>query len=122
MKKNWLDNFTNNVPNKGEGDRDPKVIWHEASQHYIMVLYVGGPDSYRFLRSWDLQHWEETSSLPHWYECPEFIPMKSAITGESLMMLNGCYLRPEGDPQPFRPNSCYQPGRFSIRHVRPGKS
>ena len=107
------------VPNQGEGDRDPKVIWHGASQHYVMVLYVGGPDTYRFLRSKDLQHWEETSSLPNWFECPEFIPMKSAITGEELMLLYGCYRSPKGDKEPFHSNSCYQLGRFDGKTFTP---
>ncbi len=100
------------VPNMGNGDRDPKVIWHEASQHYVMVLYVGGPDTYRILRSQDLIHWEQTSSLPNWYECPEFIPMKSAVTGEDLMLLYGCYRTPKNAAEPFNSNSCYQLGRF----------
>lgn len=108
------------VPTKGEGDRDPKVIWHEASQHYVMVLYVGGPDTYRILRSKELTSWEETSSLPHWYECPEFIPVKSAVTGEELMLLYGCYRSPKGDPaEPFHSNSCYQLGRFDGKVFTP---
>ena len=107
------------VPNLGEGDRDPKVIWHEASQHYVMVLYVGNPDTYRFLRSKDLVKWEETSSLPHWFECPEFIPMKSAVTGEDLMLLYGCYRSPKHDPAPFHSNSCYQLGRFDGKTFTP---
>ena len=100
------------VPNMGEGDRDPKVIWHEASQHYVMVLYVGGPDTYRILHSKDLTQWEQTSVLPHWYECPEFLPMKSAVTGEDLMLLYGCYRSPKDAKEPFNSNSCYQLGRF----------
>src|SRR5690606_29393995 len=42
------------VPKIGNSDRDPKVVWHEPSQHYVMVLYVDGQgDTYRFLRSKD---------------------------------------------------------------------
>ena len=113
--------FTGNpvITNKGEGDRDPKVIWHEASQHYVMVLYVGSPDTYRFLRSRDLVKWEETSSLPHWFECPEFIPMKSAVTGEDLMLLYGCYRSPKDAKEPFHSNSCYQLGRFDGKSFSP---
>ncbi len=107
------------VPNKGNGDRDPKVIWHEPSQHYVMVLYVGGPDSYRILRSKDLIHWEETSVLPHWYECPEFLPMKSASTGEDLMLLYGCYRTPKDAKPSFNSDSCYQLGRFDGKTFTP---
>ncbi len=100
------------VPNIGSGDRDPKVIWHEASQHYVMVLYVGEPDTYRFLRSRDLIKWEQTSVLTHWYECPEFLPIKSAVTGEDLMLLYGCYRSPKDAAERFHSDSCYQLGHF----------
>lgn len=107
------------VPNMGDGDRDPKVIWHEASQHYVMILYVGGPDTYRILRSKDLIRWEQTSILPHWFECPEFLPMKSAVTGQQLMMLYGCYRSPKDAPEPFDSNSCYQLGEFDGQKFTP---
>lgn len=109
------------VPNIGSGDRDPKVIWHEASQHYIMVLYVGSGDgdSYRILRSKDLSHWEQTSLLPNWYECPEFIPMKSALTGEPLMLLYGRYRSPKGKGEAMDFKSCYQLGRFDGKTFTP---
>ena len=73
---------------------------------------VGGPDTYRFLRSRDLVKWEETSSLPHWFECPEFIPMKSAVAGEDLVLFYGCCRSAKEDKEPFPSNSCYQLGRF----------
>jgi fructan beta-fructosidase len=113
--------FTGNpvVPNKGDGDRDPKVIWHEASQHYVMVLYVGGPDAYHILRSKDLIKWEETSVLPGWFECPEFVPVKSALNGENLMLLYGCYRSPKGAAEPFNSTSCYQLGRFDGKTFTP---
>ncbi|MEI6715111.1 MAG: glycoside hydrolase family 32 protein [Verrucomicrobiota bacterium] len=111
------------VPNIGNGDRDPKVIWHEASQHYVMVLYVGGTgdktDTYRFLRSKDLTHWEQTSELSNWYECPEFIPVKSAVTGEDLMLLYGCYRTPKDAPEKINIRSCYQLGRFDGKTFTP---
>jgi fructan beta-fructosidase len=95
------------IGNIGQGDRDPKVVWHEASQHYCMVLYVGGPDTYRFFRSKDLIQWEPTSQLDHWFECPEFFRVKSAVTGEDLWLLYGCYRT-----ETMKSNSCYQLGRF----------
>ena len=108
------------VPNMGSGDRDPKVIWHEASQHYVMVLYVGGKEEgYHFLRSKDLIKWEQSSVLANWFECPEFIPMKSAITGEDLMMLYGCYRTPKDAPEQINLKSCYQLGRFDGKTFTP---
>lgn len=111
------------VPNMGKGDRDPKVIWHEASQHYVMVLYVGGTGekevTYRFLRSKDLTHWEQTSELANWFECPEFSPVKSAVTGEDLMLLYGCYRTPKEAPEQINIKSCYQLGRFDGKTFTP---
>ncbi|WAC18999.1 glycoside hydrolase family 32 protein [Luteolibacter sp. SL250] len=109
------------VPPLGDGDRDPKVVWHEASQHYVMVLYVGeGGDTYRFLRSKDLTKWETTSVIPGWYECPEFFPVKSPTTGEELMLLYGCYRgTPPGAEKPVRYESCYQLGRFDGKTFTP---
>ena len=107
------------VQNIGDGDRDPKVIWHEPSQHYVMVLYVGGPDTYRILRSKDLIRWEQTSTIPNWYECPEFLPMKSAVTGEDLMLLYGCYRTAKDAKDPFNSNSCFQLGRFDGKTFTP---
>lgn len=108
------------IKNLGDGDRDPKVVWHEASQHYVMVLYVGGPDTYRLLRSRDLVTWEQTSVLPNWYECPEFFPVKSAVTGEDLWLLYGCYRNQ--DPKKgevLESNSCFQLGRFDGKEFQP---
>jgi fructan beta-fructosidase len=107
------------IKNMGDGDRDPKVVWHEASQHYCMVLYVGGPDTYRFLRSKDHVNWEQTQSIPGWFECPEFFPVKSAVTGEDLWLLYGCYRTGKDAPKPFHSNSCYQLGRFDGQTFSP---
>jgi fructan beta-fructosidase len=107
------------IGSSDSGDRDPKVIWHEPSQHYVMVLFIGKPNTYRFLRSKDLIQWEETSSLPNWIECPEFFPVKSAVTGEELMLLYGAYRSEKDDPQPFQSRSCYQLGRFDGKVFTP---
>jgi len=107
------------VKNMGDGDRDPKVVWHEASQHFVMVLYVGGPDTYRFLRSKDLRNWEQTQSIKGWFECPEFFSVKSVVTGEELWLLYGCFRTAKDDPKPFNSNSCYQLGRFDGKTFTP---
>ena len=109
------------VANMGEKDRDPKVIWHEASEHYVMVLFVGSPESYRILRSKDLITWEQVSVLPNWYECPEFFPVKSPTTGEDLWVLYGCYRnKDEANGPVFTSTSCYQLGRFDGADLHPG--
>ena len=108
------------VTNLGNGDRDPKVIWHDASRHYVMVLYVGGKEAgYHFLCSKDLIHWTQTSVLSNWFECPEFLPMKSDITGEDLMLLYGCYRTPKNSLEQINIKSCYQLGRFDGKIFTP---
>ncbi|MES2570779.1 MAG: glycoside hydrolase family 32 protein [Verrucomicrobiota bacterium] len=106
------------VPNIGGGDRDPKVIWHAASQHYVMFLYVDHK-GYVILRSKNLTQWEQVGALANWFECPEFIPMKSPVTGEDLWMLYGCYRSPKDAKEPFVSDSAYQLGRFDGKTFTP---
>lgn len=58
-----------------EGNRDPKVYWHEESKGYIMSLYLKN-HVYAILRSEDLEHWELTQKLPFITarECPDLQP------------------------------------------------
>lgn len=109
------------VPKIGHSDRDPKVVWHEASQHYVMVLYVDAKGhSYRFLRSKNLTDWETTSEISGWFECPEFFPVTSPTTGEELMLLYGCYIGKQKDSdEKIDLRSCYQLGRFDGKTFTP---
>jgi fructan beta-fructosidase len=94
--KTW-DRYSGNPVFKdlGSSTRDPKVFWHEPSKHYIMMLYSGetshGPDGFYVLRSKNLIDWDIVSSIPGWYECPEFFQLKSPNTGEDVWVLYGCY-------------------------------
>jgi len=62
------------VENQGfdAGERDPKVFWHEASQRWVMVLWVQqNPGRVRFLTSQNLTDWTFASDLVRdWaFEC-----------------------------------------------------
>jgi sucrose-6-phosphate hydrolase SacC (GH32 family) len=46
------------VPTIVNGNRDPKVVWDEASQRYVMALFLDS-DRYALLHSTDLLHWEK---------------------------------------------------------------
>ncbi|MGY0615956.1 glycoside hydrolase family 32 protein [Vibrio sp. FJH11] len=70
------------LPNPGLKDfRDPKVIWHEQSQHWVMVVTEG--QEVGFYRSKDLKKWDKTSTfglnegkhdeMP--WECPDLFPI-----------------------------------------------
>jgi fructan beta-fructosidase len=56
------------------GNRDPKVIWHEPTNKWVMVLYVeeGEMD---FFTSTDLKDWTNTSRLKSFHECPELFEL-----------------------------------------------
>jgi fructan beta-fructosidase len=68
------------VPNQGldGGERDPKVFWHEASQRWVMALWVStSPGRIRFFTSTNLHEWEFASDLlrPWAFECVDMFPL-----------------------------------------------
>ena len=82
------------IENPGIPDfRDPKVIWHEESQHWVMVVTEGQENG--FYRSKDLQGWEKTSvfgqnegahdALP--WECPDLFPIHLEGSNENYWVL-----------------------------------
>ena len=75
------------VPNLTEGNRDPKVYWHEESKGYIMSLYLKN-HVYAILRSEDLEHWELTQKLPFITarECPDLRPVPTEEGGEKWIL------------------------------------
>jgi sucrose-6-phosphate hydrolase SacC (GH32 family) len=56
------------------GNRDPKVIWHEPTQKWVMVLYVEESE-FDFFTSSDLKNWTKTSRLESFHECPELFEL-----------------------------------------------
>ncbi|HEY1122350.1 MAG TPA: glycoside hydrolase family 32 protein, partial [Haloferula sp.] len=69
------------VPNQGfdSGERDPKVFWHEASQKWVMLLWVqNNPGRVRFFTSTNLKDWTFASDLMrNWaFECMDMFPLK----------------------------------------------
>ena len=81
------------IPNAGIRDfRDTKVIWHEASQRWIMVLAAG--DRIRLYASYDLTQWEFASEFgvnvgAHGgvWECPDLFPIRIEGTNETRWVL-----------------------------------
>lgn len=62
--------------NLTEGNRDPKVIWHEPTRKWVMALYLTESD-YALFGSPDLKQWTKLSdiSMPGSSECPDFFEM-----------------------------------------------
>ncbi|PNY38757.1 2,6-beta-D-fructofuranosidase [Rhodopirellula baltica] len=71
------------------GNRDPKVIWHEPSKRWVMVLYVEwkGKHTVHFYTSPNLRDWELASITDgdapggrYLFECPDFFEL--AVDGD----------------------------------------
>jgi len=56
------------------GNRDPKVIWHEATKKWVMVLYIE-EGTMAFFTSDDLKTWERRSEIKSYHECPELFEL-----------------------------------------------
>ncbi len=56
------------------GNRDPKVIWHEPTDQWVIVLYL---DDQRmgFFTSKDLISWELQHEIKPFHECPELFEL-----------------------------------------------
>ena len=72
--------------------RDPKIVWHEASKKWIVVLAVG--DHAEFWSAPDLIHWTHLSDFGKEYgahggvwECPDFFPIRVEGTSETKWVL-----------------------------------
>ncbi len=101
------------------GNRDPKVIWHEPSKHWVMVLYLDD-NHMGFFSSKDLKVWERQSELKCFYECPDLFPlpvdndvnkMKWVLYGASgeyyLGEFDGKTFTPDGEALPFNYGNCF---------------
>ncbi len=59
-------------------DRDPKVMWHEPTKKWVMVLF--GKGGITFYSSPDLKKWTHMSTLRGWFECPDLFEL--AVDGD----------------------------------------
>lgn len=64
------------------GNRDPKVLWHEPTRRWVMVLWVevDRVNTMQFFTSPDLKQWTFTSRTDGFFECPEFF--EAAVDGD----------------------------------------
>lgn len=90
-------------------NRDPKVFWHAPSRHWVMALYLDGPD-YGIFTSPDLVAWKRTQTyqIPGDTECPDLFPL--AVDGDPANIrwvawgANGRYLTGNFDGERFTPD------------------
>ena len=75
--RTWTKYSRNPVVGNISGEnRDPKVIWHEPSKHWVMALYLAD-DRFALLASPDLKQWKQLDEvrIAGSSECPDFFPM-----------------------------------------------
>jgi sialidase-1 len=105
------------------GNRDPKVLWHEATKRWVMVLYVtlaGGKHSVHFFTSPNLIDWslasvtEGAPGTQYLYECPDFfeLPVDGNAANRKwvLTAANSAYAVGTFDGTTFRPEHSQLPG------------
>ncbi|MHB1305705.1 MAG: GH32 C-terminal domain-containing protein [Limisphaerales bacterium] len=105
------------------GNRDPKVIWHEPTQKWVMVLYVtraGGAHTVHFFNSPNLREWTQTgltegiANSNYLYECPDFfeLPVDGDASQKKWVLLaaNSEYAVGTFDGLTFRPEHSQLPG------------
>jgi fructan beta-fructosidase len=66
------------IPNLAGNNRDPKVIWCEEINAFVMALYLdGGTRDFALFGSDNLLDWNQfqTITLPNDAECPDFYPL-----------------------------------------------
>jgi fructan beta-fructosidase len=104
-----------------DANRDPKVVWHEPSGHWITALFLTGND-FGLFRSKDMKSWEQiqTITIAESGECPDFfeIPLdgdpnntKWVITGA-----NGRFMVGEFDGKKFTPETESYPSEFGMNY------
>ncbi len=102
-----------------KSNRDPKVIWHEPTRRWVMVLYL---DDKRmaFFTSKDLKSWERQSELKCFHECPELFELpvdgderkkKWVLYGGScdyfIGEFDGKTFKPDGEAIKFNHGNCF---------------
>ncbi len=65
------------IPHKAACNRDPKIIWCEELNKYVIALYIE-KDNYMLFTSSDLVNWKELQQIPISgdRECPDIFPLE----------------------------------------------
>jgi fructan beta-fructosidase len=95
--------------------RDPKLLWHEKTKHWVMAVYdeFQGKQWIAFYTSPDLKTWTFASRIEGFFECPDLyeLPYESAQLQQFksgkwvLSAADGKYLTGKFDGKEFKPDS-----------------
>ncbi len=126
------------------GNRDPKVMWHEPTRRWVMVLYVGLPGNkhtIQFFTSPNLREWtlasitEGQPGSAYLFECPDFFELPvdgdaankrwvltAANTEYAIGSFDGTSFTPEKSKLPgHRGRGFYAPQTFSDVPAKDGR-
>ncbi|HEX5443923.1 MAG TPA: DUF4980 domain-containing protein [Pirellulales bacterium] len=97
------------------GNRDPKVIWHEPSRQWVMVLYVqrGETPTIEFFTSPALKQWTSQSAVEPFFECPDLFELPVGESGDKKWVLTAAsseYMIGSFDGRTFTPQTPKLPG------------
>lgn len=99
------------IQNIHQSNRDPKVVWDDVSQKWIMSLYMDRGNEFGLFSSSDLKEWKylSTISVPGVTECPGFepLPVDGDVTRKKWLLFgaNGSYLIGTFDGTTFKPET-----------------
>lgn len=107
--RTWTE-FDGNPVVKHAG-RDPKLLWHEPSQSWVMAVYdePEGKRQIAFYSSKDLKSWKYESRIDGFFECPDLFEL--AIDGKPdqtqwvLSAADGKYVLGQFDGKHFEPET-----------------
>jgi fructan beta-fructosidase len=98
------------------GNRDPKIIWHEPTKKWVMVLYVEKKPKHfiQFFTSPNLKDWMYTSEIDGFFECPDLfeVPIEGR-KGTKKWVLTAAdhrYIIGSFDGKKFTPETPMLPG------------
>ncbi len=101
--------------------RDPKIIWHEPTQRWVMAVYDEHEEKrwIAFYTSKDLKAWQFASRLEGYYECPEIfeLPVDDGDTKKwvvyaadgnyAIGAFDGQVFTTESGKHPFNYGNCF---------------
>ena len=91
------------------GNRDPKVIWHQPTQKWVMCLYVetNKVHTIHFFGSTNLKDWSLLSRTDGFFECPDFfeLPVDGGARKWVLTAASSEYMVGSFDGTTFKPET-----------------
>jgi len=96
--------------------RDPRLLWHQPSKHWVMALYDehANKKCIAFYTSPDLKKWEFASRIEGFYECPDLfqLPVDGDLSKQKwvLTAASSEYMVGTFDGKTFTPETPKLPG------------